>query len=109
MVVRPGGAGRVRAKEDDRSLDHTNLNTLECFLDQVPTTENLCMRYWRIFADCAPACEAGARSRRRDGNNSFEYFGDELATSDATADCKREDADDARTASMDKPWPADRR
>jgi 6-pyruvoyltetrahydropterin/6-carboxytetrahydropterin synthase len=31
-------------------FDHANLNTLEPFLDLVPTTENLCMELWRIFA-----------------------------------------------------------
>ena len=32
-------------------FDHANLNTLECFRDLVPTTENLAIEIWRIFAD----------------------------------------------------------
>ena len=32
-------------------FDHANLNTLEYFRDLVPSTENLCLELWRIFAE----------------------------------------------------------
>ncbi len=32
-------------------FDHTNLNTLECFRDTVPSTENLSLELWRIFEE----------------------------------------------------------
>jgi 6-pyruvoyltetrahydropterin/6-carboxytetrahydropterin synthase len=32
-------------------FDHRNLNTLECFRDLSPTTENLCLELWRSFVE----------------------------------------------------------
>ena len=56
-------------------FDHANLNTLEPFLDLVPTTENLCMELWRIFA-AYPHANLERIRVEETGNNSFEYFGD---------------------------------
>ncbi len=63
-------------------FDHANLNTIEPFLDLVPTTENLCIEVWRIFAPFAHAAHyARVRLERvhieETGNNSFDYFGDD--------------------------------
>ncbi len=56
-------------------FDHANLNTLEPFLDLVPTTENLCIELWRIFA-AYPHANLERIRVEETGNNSFEYFGD---------------------------------
>jgi 6-pyruvoyltetrahydropterin/6-carboxytetrahydropterin synthase len=56
-------------------MDHANLNTLECFLDMVPTTENLCLELWKIFAQYPHARLERIRVEET-GNNSFDYFGD---------------------------------
>lgn len=55
-------------------FDHQNLNTLECFRDVVPTTENLCVELWRIFAEYPHATLHCVRVEET-GNNAFEYFG----------------------------------
>ena len=56
-------------------FDHANLNTLEPFLDLVPTTENVCIELWRIFA-AYPHANLERIRVEETGNNSFEYFGD---------------------------------
>ena len=56
-------------------FDHANLNTLEPFVDLVPTTENVCIELWRIFA-AYPHANLERIRVEETGNNSFEYFGD---------------------------------
>ena len=56
-------------------FDHANLNTLECFRDLVPSTENLCVELWRIFAQYPHARLERIRVEET-GNNAFDYFGD---------------------------------
>jgi 6-pyruvoyltetrahydropterin/6-carboxytetrahydropterin synthase len=55
-------------------MDHTNLNTLECFRDLVPTTENLAIEIWRIFAGYPHAILERVRVEET-SNNAFDYFG----------------------------------
>lgn len=56
-------------------FDHANLNTLDCFRDQVPTTENLCRELWVIFMEYPDAKLERVRVEET-GNNSFDYFGE---------------------------------
>ncbi len=56
-------------------FDHTNLNTLECFRDTVPTTENLCLELWRIF-EPYPHATLKRIHVEETGNNAFDYFGE---------------------------------
>lgn len=56
-------------------FDHANLNTLACFRDLVPSTENLCVELWRIFAQYPHARLERIRVEET-GNNAFDYFGD---------------------------------
>ena len=56
-------------------FDHANLNTLEYFLDLVPSTENLCLELWRIFAEYPHAKLERIRVEET-GNNAFDYFGE---------------------------------
>ena len=56
-------------------FDHANLNTLEYFRDLVPSTENLCLELWRIFAE-SPHAKLERIRVEETGNNAFDYFGD---------------------------------
>jgi 6-pyruvoyltetrahydropterin/6-carboxytetrahydropterin synthase len=56
-------------------FDHRNLNTLECFRDTVPSTENLCLELWRIFA-AYPHARLTCVRVEETNNNTFEYFGE---------------------------------
>src|SRR5580698_8360359 len=56
-------------------FDHANLNTLECFRDLVPSTENLSLELWRIFEQYPHANLKRIRVEET-GNNSFDYFGE---------------------------------
>jgi 6-pyruvoyltetrahydropterin/6-carboxytetrahydropterin synthase len=56
-------------------FDHTNLNTLECFRDLTPTTENLSVELWRIYSQYPHARLERIRVEET-GNNSFDYFGE---------------------------------
>ncbi|MGA7525314.1 MAG: 6-carboxytetrahydropterin synthase [Acidobacteriaceae bacterium] len=59
-------------------FDRQNLNTLECFLDRVPTTENLCMEIERRLRSALPAKLSLAVRVEETSNNSFETAGDRL-------------------------------
>jgi 6-pyruvoyltetrahydropterin/6-carboxytetrahydropterin synthase len=56
-------------------FDQANLNTLECFRDLVPSTENLCVELWRIFAEYPHARLERIRIEET-ANNAFDYFGE---------------------------------
>ena len=56
-------------------FDHANLNTLECFRDLTPTTENLSVELWRIYSQYPHARLERIRVEET-GNNSFDYFGE---------------------------------
>jgi len=56
-------------------LGHANLNTLECFRDIPPTTENLCVELWRIYSQY-PHAQLERIRVEETGNNSFDYFGE---------------------------------
>jgi 6-pyruvoyltetrahydropterin/6-carboxytetrahydropterin synthase len=60
-------------------FDHANLNTLECFRDIPPTTENLCVELWRIYSQYPHARLERLRVEET-GNNSFDYFGEGAPT-----------------------------
>ena len=75
MVTNLGDLDSFAQREMLDLFDHANLNTLECFLDLVPTTENLCVELWRIFAQYPYATLERIRVEET-GNNAFDYFGD---------------------------------
>jgi 6-pyruvoyltetrahydropterin/6-carboxytetrahydropterin synthase len=56
-------------------FDHRNLNTLDCFRDVVPTTENLAIEMWRVFAGYRQAKLKRVRVEET-SNNAFDYFGE---------------------------------
>jgi len=75
MVTNLGDLDSFAQREMLDLFDHANLNTLECFRDLVPTTENLCVDLWRIFAQYPHATLERVRVEET-GNNAFDYFGD---------------------------------
>jgi len=75
MVTNLGDLDSFAQREMLDFFDHANLNTLECFRDLVPTTENLCVELWRIFVQYPQATLERIRVEET-GNNAFDYFGD---------------------------------
>jgi 6-pyruvoyltetrahydropterin/6-carboxytetrahydropterin synthase len=75
MVTNLGDLDSFAQREMLDLFDHVNLNTLECFRDVAPTTENLCVELWRIFAQYPQAKLERIRVEET-GNNAFDYFGD---------------------------------
>jgi 6-pyruvoyltetrahydropterin/6-carboxytetrahydropterin synthase len=74
MVVDLGRLDSFAQRELMSLFDHANLNTLEPFRDLVPTTENLCIEAWRIFANF-PHARLERLHIEETANNSFDYFG----------------------------------
>ena len=74
MVTNLADLDAFAAREFLAQFDHANLNTLECFRDEVPSTENLCVEAWRIFAGYPHANLERVRIEETN-NNSFDYFG----------------------------------
>jgi len=56
-------------------FDRTNLNTLDCFANQVSTTENLSIEIYGIFRDF-PAAHLEQVHVEETSNNSFDYSGE---------------------------------
>jgi 6-pyruvoyltetrahydropterin/6-carboxytetrahydropterin synthase len=75
MVANLGDLDSFAQREMVDLFDHANLNTLEPFLDQVSTTENLCVEVWRIFAGY-PQAKLERVHIEETGKNSFDYFGE---------------------------------
>jgi len=62
----------VRKEILDR-FDHTNLNTLSCFQNTVPTTENFNIEVHRLLSDAFKQAELISVRVEETSNNSFEY------------------------------------
>jgi 6-pyruvoyltetrahydropterin/6-carboxytetrahydropterin synthase len=75
MVTNLGDLDAFAKRELLDVFDHRNLNTLECFRDVVPSTENLCLELWRIFA-VYPHAKLERIRVEETGNNAFDYFGE---------------------------------
>jgi len=63
-------------------FDHKNLNTLECFANQVSTTENLSIEIYRIFQNFKGAHLEQVHVEET-SNNSFDYVGERAAVAGA--------------------------
>ena len=79
MVVNLADLDAFAAKELHGRFDCANLNEDPAFATCVPSTENLCLELWRVFARFA-AGHPGLTLRRirieETSNNAFDYFGD---------------------------------
>ena len=56
-------------------FDHTNLNSDPLFLNQVPTTENLCRETFRILRDALQTGQLDYVRVEETENNFFQYSG----------------------------------
>ena len=74
MVTDLGELDSFAQREFLAHFDLVNLNSLECFRDTVPSTENLCLELWSIFS-AYPHARLDRIRVEETGNNSFEYFG----------------------------------
>lgn len=74
MVTNLADLDAFWAREMLSQFEEVNLNTLECFRDVVPTTENLAIEIWRIFAAYPHAVLERVRVEET-SNNAFDYFG----------------------------------
>ena len=79
MVVNLADLDGFAAAEVLACFDGANLNQHPAFQDQVPSTENLCVELWGIFAGFV-ASRPELRLRRirveETRNNAFDYLGD---------------------------------
>ncbi len=78
MVCDLGELDSFAGREIVERFDQQNLNTLECFKDVVPSTENFAIEVWRIFAEGFRAAKLVRVKIEETGNNSFEYAGGAL-------------------------------
>jgi 6-pyruvoyltetrahydropterin/6-carboxytetrahydropterin synthase len=77
MVTNLADLDAFAARELLARFDHANLNTLECFRDFVPTTENLTLEVFRIFTRY-PHARLSHVNIEETSNNSFDYSGQDL-------------------------------
>ena len=75
MVTDLSALDAFAGRELLQHFDMANLNTLPCFRDNVPTTENVCLELWRIFSEYPHAKLERVRVEET-GNNAFDYFGE---------------------------------
>jgi 6-pyruvoyltetrahydropterin/6-carboxytetrahydropterin synthase len=75
MVVSLAALDEVLQKEIIGRFDHTNLNLDPVFLNQVPTTENLCRAVFGLLKDAMPAGELEYVRVEETENNFFQCFG----------------------------------
>ncbi len=79
MVVNLADIDGFARQELLERFDETNLNEHSGFRERVPSTENLCLELWQVFAkfvvEHAPLQLKRVRVEETD-NNAFDYFGE---------------------------------
>lgn len=81
MVTNLADLDAFAERELIERFDHRNLNTLACFKDVVPSTENLCFELWRTFSTYPHAKLVRIRVEETN-NNAFDYYGESGAGKD---------------------------
>jgi 6-pyruvoyltetrahydropterin/6-carboxytetrahydropterin synthase len=76
MVVNLTALDEIVMKCVIERFDHTNLNLDPLFVNQVPTTENLCKAAFALIKGSLPMGELEHVRVEETENNFFEYFGD---------------------------------
>jgi 6-pyruvoyltetrahydropterin/6-carboxytetrahydropterin synthase len=76
MVVNLAALDEVLRERVLERFDHTNLNLDSLFLNQVPTTENLCRVVFDLLRDAMPVGELEYVRVEETENNFFEYYGE---------------------------------
>jgi len=75
MVVNMAALDEVVRKRVLDRFDHANLNHDSLFVNQVPTTENLCKTVFGLLKDAMPAGELEYVRVEETENNFFQYYG----------------------------------
>jgi 6-pyruvoyltetrahydropterin/6-carboxytetrahydropterin synthase len=76
MVVNLMGLDAVVKARIVERFDHRNLNDDPAFMEQVPTTENLCRAVFDLLKDELPAGRLESIRVEETENNFFEYSGE---------------------------------
>ena len=76
MVVNLAVLDEAVVKNVVQRFDHTNLNLDPLFVNQVPTTENLCRATFALLKNALPVGQLERVRIEETENNFFEYFGD---------------------------------
>jgi 6-pyruvoyltetrahydropterin/6-carboxytetrahydropterin synthase len=75
MVVNMAALDEVVQQRVLDRFDHANLNHDPLFVNQVPTTENLCRVLFGVLKDAMPAGELEYVRVEETENNFFQYYG----------------------------------
>ena len=75
MVVNMAALDEVVQQRVLDRFDHANLNHDPLFVNQVPTTENLCRVVFGVLKDAMPAGELEYVRVEETENNFFQYYG----------------------------------
>jgi 6-pyruvoyltetrahydropterin/6-carboxytetrahydropterin synthase len=76
MVVNMATLDEVVQTSILQRFDHTNLNLDPLFVNQVPTTENLCRAVYTVLKDALPTGELEYVRVEETENNFFQFKGD---------------------------------
>ncbi|MGA9586838.1 MAG: 6-carboxytetrahydropterin synthase [Terracidiphilus sp.] len=75
MVINMSTLDEVVQKSVLERFDHTNLNFDPLFLNQVPTTENLCRTVYKVLTGALPAGRLEYVRVEETENNFFQFYG----------------------------------
>ncbi|WP_348261001.1 6-carboxytetrahydropterin synthase [Telmatobacter sp. DSM 110680] len=76
MVVNMATLDEVVQTSILQRFDHTNLNLDPLFVNQVPTTENLCRAVYTVLRDALRTCKLEYVRVEETENNFFQFEGD---------------------------------
>ncbi len=76
MVVNMATLDEVVQTSILQRFDHANLNFDPLFVNQVPTTENLCRAVYKVLKDALPTGELEYVRVEETENNFFQFYGE---------------------------------
>jgi 6-pyruvoyltetrahydropterin/6-carboxytetrahydropterin synthase len=76
MVINMATLDEVMKTSVLERFDHTNLNFDPLFVNQVPTTENLCRAVFKVLKDALPSDRLEYVRVEETENNFFQFHGD---------------------------------
>jgi 6-pyruvoyltetrahydropterin/6-carboxytetrahydropterin synthase len=76
MVVNMATLDEVMQTSILQRFDHANLNFDPLFVNQVPTTENLCRAVYKVLKDALPTGELEYVRVEETENNFFQFYGE---------------------------------
>ena len=76
MVINMATLDEVMKTSVLERFDHTNLNFDPLFVNQVPTTENLCRAVFKVLKDALPSDRLEYVRVEETENNFFQFYGE---------------------------------